>query len=77
MSTANPVFSDSTNSKKLSRKIAVGAGSQKFKMAVAKPEVLVSQLMYKIGRTSNGYLHVFGVREVKNAISIAPTQNRK
>jgi hypothetical protein len=50
IATANPMFSGSQNFVMLSGRTDVGTGSEKFKTAAAKPEVSVSQLIYKIAK---------------------------
>jgi hypothetical protein len=44
------MFLGSENSKRLSKRLHIGTGSEKFKMAPAKPEVPVFQLLYKIAK---------------------------
>ena len=48
--TANPPFSGSRNSMALFRISSDVTGSQKSKMAVDKPEILICQLLDKIGK---------------------------
>jgi hypothetical protein len=48
--TATPMFSGSGNSMAVLERLHIDTGSQKFKMAAAKPEVPVSQLLYKIAK---------------------------
>jgi hypothetical protein len=45
--TANRMFPGSGNSMAISGRLYLGTGSQKFKMVAAKPEVPVSQHLYK------------------------------
>ena len=55
-------------------------GIRKFKMAAAKPEILISQLLNQIEtRRSNGYTqtHVFGVKELNGASVDVGRCNRK
>ena len=47
---ATPMFSGSGNSTALSGNLHLETGSKKFKMAAAKPEVPVFQLLYKIAK---------------------------
>jgi hypothetical protein len=48
--TAICMFWGSGNSMALSRRLHIGTGSEKFKMAAAKPEVPVFQFLYKIAK---------------------------
>jgi hypothetical protein len=50
ISKANPMFSGSENSMVLLVMLYLETGSEKFKMATAKPELHVSQLRYKIAK---------------------------
>ena len=61
----------------LSKMLHLQTGSQKFKMAAAKPEVIVSQLLYKIAKKFDRLPDVFGVGELSAAIKKAPSSNRK
>jgi hypothetical protein len=45
---ANPIFSGSKYSMAILRELNLKSGSEKFKIAAAKPEVLVSQFLGKI-----------------------------
>ena len=47
---ATPMFSGSGNSMALSGSLHLETGSKKFKMAAAKPEVPVSQLLSEIAK---------------------------
>ena len=47
--------------------------SEKFKMAAAKPEVPVSQLLYKIAKKFERLPHVFGVGKLDGTIDKAPS----
>jgi hypothetical protein len=65
---ANPVFSGSENSMATWERLHLETGSQKFKMAAAKPKVPVSQRLYKIAKKFQRLTHVFGVRKLNSAI---------
>jgi hypothetical protein len=62
------MFLGTANLMALSGRLHLETGSPKFKMAAVKREVPSSQLLYKIAKNSNCYLHVFGVREHINAV---------
>jgi hypothetical protein len=61
---ANPVFSGSGNSMALVM-LNLETGSQICKMAAAKPEVPVFQLLYKIGKTYQQLSACFRCRETQ------------
>ena len=57
----------------LSGSLHLESGSKKFKMAAAKPEVPVSQHLYKIAKKFERLPYVFGVRELSGAIGKSPS----
>jgi hypothetical protein len=67
------MFLGSGNSMALSGRLHLATGSPKVRMAAVKPEVPLSQLLYKIAKKFNSYLHVFGVRKLNGAIRKAPS----
>ena len=75
-----PCFFGSGNSMTLSERclwLDVDTGSEKFKMTAAKPEVPVSQLLYKIPKKFERIPHVLGVGKVNCAIKKARCRNLK
>ena len=70
ISTALPIFSWSRNTKKPYTIWCDASGSHKFKMAVLKEEILISQHVYNILRKSNGNTHVSMVMEFNEDIFI-------
>ena len=52
-------------------------GSKKFKMAAAKPEVLISQLLDKIATPSQRLSPIFGVQQLNGVIVNTVRCNRK
>jgi hypothetical protein len=63
--TAICMFFVSGNSKLLSKRLNIGTGSQKIKMAPAKPEVPVFQLLYKIAKILQKLTPCFRGRETQ------------
>jgi hypothetical protein len=61
----------------LSGKLHLETGSQKFKMAAAKPAVSVSLLIYKIAEKFQRPPHILGVGELNDAIGKVLSRNRK
>ncbi len=62
------MFSGSSNPRELLGILSDVTGSWKLKMAVAKPEVLISQLVGKIATRFQRLPHVSGVQQRKGAI---------
>ncbi len=52
-------------------------GSRKAKMAVAKPEVLISQLVFQIATRFQRLPQIFGVQQLEEAIANAARCSRK
>jgi hypothetical protein len=61
----------------LSQRLHLETGSQKFKMAAAKPEVPVFQLLYKIATKFQRLTYVFGVGVFNGDIEKAQSEIRK
>jgi hypothetical protein len=74
---ANPVFSGSMYSMAILRKLNLKSGSEKFKMAAAKLEILVSQFLGKIGKKFQRLFACFWVEKLSGTIGYAPSWNRK
>jgi hypothetical protein len=58
-------------------KLNLKTGSEKFKMAAAKPEVLVYQFLGKIAKKLQRLLACFRVKKLGGTIGYALSQNRK
>ena len=75
--TVYPLFSGSRNSMDLFRKTPYVTGSQKFKMAAVKTEMLISQLLDKIATKFQRLPHIVGVQQLSGSIADNARCNRK
>ena len=74
---AIPMHPGSGNLMALSQRLRLQTGSEKFKMASAKPDILVSRFLYKIAKIFQRLLDVFGVGKVICAFKKARSRNLK
>src|SRR5208282_5060985 len=75
--TANPPFSGSSNPMELLRIVPGVTGSRLLKMAAAKPEVVISQLLEKISTPFQRLHTIFGVQQPNGTLANSARCNRK
>ena len=74
---ATSTFLGSSNSIALWRILSDVTGSRKFKMAAAKPEVLISQLLNQIATPFQKLPHICGVQQLNGTMANTARCNRK